>query len=124
MRATFAAGCFTWTIPSYTKDTTDFLNRLQLITDLPSEMLLVTLDVKPLYTNSEGIEGCRAALNTRQVLQPPTEDLIYLIKLILTKNNSFLKGTLASETWDGYGNMNGPILRQYIHGRLGEKDIR
>ena len=26
-------------------------------------------------------------LNTRKVLQPPTEDLIHLIKLILTKNN-------------------------------------
>ena len=77
-------------IPSYIKDTTDFLNKLQQIKHLPPDTLLVTLDVRSLYTNiphNEGIEACRAALNTRQVLQPPTEDLIHLIKLILTKNN-------------------------------------
>ena len=77
-------------IPSFIKDTTDFLNRIETIDNLPSDTLLVTLDVRSLYTNiphSEGIEACRAALNTRQVLQPPTEDLIHLIKLILTKNN-------------------------------------
>ena len=82
-------------ILSYIKDTTDFLKKLQLITDLPSETLLVTLDVKSLYTNvphSEGIEACRAALNTRQVLQPPTEGLIHLIELILTKNSFIFEG--------------------------------
>ena len=58
-------------------------------------MLLVTLDVKSLYTNiphSEGIEAFWAALNTRQVLQPPTEDLIHLIKLILTKTGFVFEG--------------------------------
>ena len=82
-------------IPSYIRDTTDFLNKLQLITNLPSETLLVTLDVKSLYTNiphSEGIEACRGALNNRQVLQPPTEDLVQLINMILTKNNFVFQG--------------------------------
>ena len=77
-------------IPSYIKDTTDFLNKLRKIEHLPPRTLLVTLDVKSLYTNiphSEGMEACRAALNTRQVLKPPTEDLVHLIELILTKNN-------------------------------------
>ena len=58
-------------IPSYIKDTMDFFNRLQTIDNLPPDMLLVTLDVQSLYTNiphSEGIEACRAVLNTRQVL--------------------------------------------------------
>ena len=69
-------------VPSYIKDTTDFLNKLQTISSVPPGTLLATLDVKSLYTNiphSEGIEACRSALNTRQVSQPPTEDLIHLI---------------------------------------------
>ena len=58
-------------IPSYIKHTTDFLNKLQKIKHLPTETLLVTLDVRSLYTNiphNESIEAFRAALNTRQVL--------------------------------------------------------
>ena len=77
-------------IPSYIKDTTDFLLKLNTIANLPSDTMLATLDVTALYTNiphAEGIQACRAALNTREVLQPPTEDLIHLIELILTKNN-------------------------------------
>ena len=51
---------------------------------------MATLDVQSLYTNiphSEGIDACQSTLNTRQVLQPPTEDLIHVMKYILTKNN-------------------------------------
>ena len=53
-------------------------------------MILATLDVKSLYTNiphNEGIEACRIALETEEVQQPPTEDLIHLIKVILTRNH-------------------------------------
>ena len=52
-------------------------------------MILATLDVKSLYTNiphNEGIEACRIALEPREVQQPPTEDFIQLIRLILTRN--------------------------------------
>ena len=55
----------------------------------------MTLNVKSLYTNiphSEGLEACRAALNTRQVLQPPTVDLTHLIELILMKNSFIFEG--------------------------------
>ena len=82
-------------IPSYIRDTTDFLEKLQNISILPVETLLVTLDVKSLYTNiphSEGIEACQTALNTSQVLRPPTEDLVHLIELILIKNNFTFQG--------------------------------
>ena len=78
------------TLPSYIKDTTDFLVKLQNLPPLPPGTLLVTLDVKSLYTNiphEEGLEACRAALNTRAIQQPPTEDLVRLVELILTKNN-------------------------------------
>ena len=54
-------------IPSYTKDTTDFLQRVFSLNDhLPENPILVTIDVKSLYTNipnDEGIEACIEMLN-------------------------------------------------------------
>ena len=38
-------------IPSYVKDTQDFLKKLEKVKDIPQEILLVTLDVNSLYTN-------------------------------------------------------------------------
>ena len=76
-------------IPSYIRDTTDFLNKLRELPPLPSDSLLVTLDVSSLYTNiphDEGIKACEEALNTRTDQSLPTEDLCHLIKLILSKN--------------------------------------
>ena len=57
---------------------------------MPPNSLLATLDVSSLYTNiphDEGIEACRQALSSREVLSPPTKDIITLISSILTKNN-------------------------------------
>ena len=76
-------------LPSYLRDTTHFLTRIQGLDTPPPGTLLVTLDVKSLYTNiphADGIEACREALDTRTHLQPPTEDLIELTRLVLTKN--------------------------------------
>ena len=49
---------------------------------------------------SKRVEACRELLNTRSIQEPLTEDVVKLITLILTKNNSFnnkhnlkLKGT-------------------------------
>ena len=76
--------------PSYIKDTTDFLLKLRSIGKIPLGGLLLTLDVCSLYTNiphEEGIEACRKLLDTRDVQEPPTDDIIKLITLILTRNN-------------------------------------
>ena len=46
------------------------------------ESLLVTLDVTSLYTNiphEEGLHACKEALDTREVLDPPTDDIFNLI---------------------------------------------
>ena len=77
-------------LPSFIKDTTSFITKLQSLNNIPEGTLLVTLDVSSLYTNiphQEGIEACTEALNTRIIQQSPTEDLAELINQILTKNN-------------------------------------
>ena len=82
-------------IPSYIKDTNDFLVKLNEIQNLPSECLLVTSDASSLYTNiplEEGMEACREALDTRDVLDSPTDDVVHLISLILKKNSFSFNG--------------------------------
>ena len=57
-------------IPSHIKDTNDFLNKLESLGNLPLGTILVSFDVTALYTkipNSDGIDACRAMLNTRDV---------------------------------------------------------
>ena len=87
-------------IPSHLKDTTDFLLKLKSVSQVPPGSLLLTLDVCSLYTNiphEEGIDACRKLLNTRNVLEPPTEDIVGLITLILKKNNFSFDGDHYSQ---------------------------
>ena len=46
--------------PSYVQDTTDFLRKLQTLTDLPDDTILATMDVTSLYTNIPHADGIRA----------------------------------------------------------------
>ena len=47
-------------IPLYVKDTKDFMQKLNQIEKVPEDSLLVTLDVKSLYTNISSNEGKKA----------------------------------------------------------------
>ena len=74
---------------SFIKDTTHFLNKLDQLGHLPSNAILVTLDVSSLYTNiphNEGIDACRHFLDTRDrsTSTMRTEALCDLIRMILT----------------------------------------
>ena len=54
-------------LQSYIKDTADFINKINGVENIKEETFLVTLDVKPLYTNisnNEGIEAAKEALNS------------------------------------------------------------
>ena len=56
---------------SHIKDTTDFLNKLSNLGNLPNNAILVTLDVSSLYTNiphNQGIDACRHFLDCEQSL--------------------------------------------------------
>ena len=44
-------------LPSYIRDTTDFIQRIKVLGKLPVECYLVTLDVSSLYTNIDIDEG-------------------------------------------------------------------
>ena len=52
--------------PSYVKDTTDFLNKVQQIEAVTDQTILFTMNVVKLYPNipqKEGIQACREGLN-------------------------------------------------------------
>ena len=77
-------------LPSFVKDTNDFLNKLLTIGNLPANSLLVALDVSSLYTNiphNEGINACDHFLRTSSHNTIPTSTLCDLIRMILTMNN-------------------------------------
>jgi hypothetical protein len=79
-------------LPTYVKDTTDFLKKIQTINQpLQPGTILFCMDVKRLYPSvprTEGLEACRAALTKRTDQTIPTEEILKVIDLVL-KNNNF-----------------------------------
>ena len=74
-------------LPSYIKDTTHILNKLNNICQLPNGVLLVTLDVTSLYMNishKDRIQACSDFLDRRTNPTFKTTRLCDLIRLILT----------------------------------------
>ena len=52
-------------LPSYVQDTTDFLKKLEAVPEVPEGSILVTMDVRSLYTNvpnDEGIDAVKSFL--------------------------------------------------------------
>ena len=77
-------------IPSYIKDTTEFINKLPSTKTIPSDVLLVTMDVTSLYTiipHVDGVDACSNFLNDHCATDISTDDLCSLISFILTHNN-------------------------------------
>ena len=79
-------------LPSYVKDTTDFLRKIEEIKHtIPSKVILFTLDVRALYPSiprKEALVACREALNTRGNQQIPTDAVLTLIETVLD-NSTF-----------------------------------
>ena len=80
---------------SYIKDTLDFISRINETKDINKEAILVTLDVKSLYTNipnHELIEEVKSALNSASQKLIATKGIIKFLFLILTLNNFIFDG--------------------------------
>ena len=76
-------------IPSYIKDSTDFINRIKGL-KIPKQSLLVTLDVKSLYTNIPNYEGIKTTRELHEKYQNktvPTKVITTFLGLILSLNN-------------------------------------
>ena len=83
-------------IPSYVKDTNDFLAKLKDMERFPDGAILVTLDVVGLYPNiphDEGLEALRRTLNERSNPVIPTDHIVDLAELVLKNNNFEFEGS-------------------------------
>ena len=81
-------------LPSYIKDTTDFINKTKDI-HVPHNSLLVTMDVSSLYTNIPNDEGIYAIRNTLTKASIPTSLITVIttfLTLILPLNNFVFNG--------------------------------
>ena len=80
-------------LPSYVQDTTHFLQKLNsLPEELPEQALLVTMDVRSLYTNVPNQEGIAAVKSYLRARANPGDGILLRIlttflTLILTLNN-------------------------------------
>ena len=80
---------------SYIRDTSDFLNKLQgvsqpVLVKEGHKPLLFCMDVAKLYPSvprNEGIAACREALEARSVVKISTKELLEVIELVLDNNN-------------------------------------
>ena len=76
---------------SYIKDTSDFLNKLRSLPELPSDIILCTVDVVGLYPNiphEDGLSALRKRLDNRKEKYISTDTLCDLAEVVL-KNNIF-----------------------------------
>ena len=82
-------------LPSYVKNTTDFIKKLDTVKTAPVNCYLVTMDVKSLYTNiphTEGIDAVRSFMNRHCATSKMTIIVTTLLTLILTLNNFIFNG--------------------------------
>ena len=77
-------------LPSYIKDTSNFVNRINEKKDINKDTILVSLDVKSLYTNipnPERIEAVKCALNSVSQKAIATKVIITFLLIVITINN-------------------------------------
>ena len=82
-------------LPSYIKDTTHFLQKIDEVGEISEHTYMVITDVKSLYTNIDNDEGLRAVeeeLEKRSVKTTPSFAIAMLMKLVLILNNFVFNG--------------------------------
>ena len=83
-------------LPSYIKDSDDFLQKIQKLHSVGKDDYLVTLDVSSLYTNIDNEEGVKAIEENPSIREKYTNEFIQMIcklmTLVLTLNNFIFNG--------------------------------
>ena len=84
-------------LPSFIKDTNQFLHILENLGELPEGCILASLDVTSLHTNIDisGLQAVTETLNQSRPgpgLRPSNSSLLKLLNLVLTKNNFQFNG--------------------------------
>lgn len=77
-------------LPSYVKDTSDFITKIHSLKVIPQNAFLVTLDVTSLYSNiphDDGIKACDHFMSEGSISQEARSTISELINLVLTKNH-------------------------------------
>ena len=74
-------------LKSYVKDSTDFIRKINSMEKIPDNSILVTMDVRSLYTNIPNKEGIEAVETTLKRKNIGTTIISTFLRLVLTLNN-------------------------------------
>ena len=74
-------------LKSYVKDSTDFIRKINSMEKNPDNSILVTMDVRSLYTNIPNKEGIEAVETTLKRKNIGTIIISPFLRLVLTLNN-------------------------------------
>ena len=74
-------------LKSYVKDSTDFIRKINSMEKIPDNGILVTMDVRSLYTNIPNKEGIEAVETTLKRKNIGTRIISAFLRLVLTLNN-------------------------------------
>ena len=90
-------------IPAYIPDTTHFLRRIFTLNhDLPENIILITIDVKSLYTNIPNDQGIQACLDMLKDHNTLTSELEQYITNILTHILTKMPSPLTMNTFSKF----------------------
>ena len=79
-------------IESYVKDSTNILRRIFSLNDkLPDNIILLTIDVKSLYTNMPNYEGIKASREVLEKHNTQNYGNINVIRQTLILNNNYFE---------------------------------
>ena len=89
-------------LPSYIKDSSDFLEKIKRLKQVGARDYLVTLDVSSLYTNIDNEEGLNSIKQNPTIIKNNTSSVINMIcilmSLILELNNFIFNGQHFQQT--------------------------
>ena len=117
---------FMESLPSYIKDTTDFINKIRQLPQLSKDSFLITLDVSSLYSNiphKDGIEACQHFINMGCKPKESAQSILKLIELVMTKNHfQFNDVDYLQKLGTAMGTRMAPSYASLFMGKL-EKEI-